>query len=96
MRPTRNLQTTLNEANETLSAVLADPAKVLQSGALPKINATTVEAPKRAQLSKKPAPVSDPAEDLKARRGQPGRRRGRGRRSRPSPKLPSAAASTGG
>ena len=46
------------------SAVLADPAKVLQSGALPKINATVVEAPKR-DAPQKPAPVSDPAEDLK-------------------------------
>ena len=33
---------------------------MLQSGALPKINATVVEAPKREQ-PKAPAPVSDPA-----------------------------------
>ena len=57
------LQTQLNEANRTLTAFLEDPAKVLEKG-VPKSNATQVKPPKREQ-PQKPAPVSDPAEDLK-------------------------------
>ena len=57
------LQTTLNEANRTLLAFLEDPATVLQSG-VPKSNASAVQPPKR-DAPQKPAPVDDPAEDLK-------------------------------